>query len=54
MTKKMLDGIVLTRNVDCFELCDVLRLKFTTYYDWPINGHIMNDDSGNFFGCICR
>ncbi len=54
MTKTMLQGIVLTKNVDCFELCNVLKLKFTTYYDDPINANVMNDDSGIFFGCICK
>ena len=54
MTKTMLQGIVLTKSVDCFELCNVLKLKFTTYYDDPINANVMNDDSGIFFGCICK
>ena len=31
VTKQMMDGIVLTSEVDCFELCDILRLKLTGY-----------------------
>ncbi len=53
VTKKMLDGIVLTDKIDCFELCDILRLKLTGYVD-KLNLHIMNDGSGNWIGCMCR
>ena len=53
VTKAMLSDIVLVAKVNCFELCDILRLKLTTYSD-SINAHLMNDDSGDFFGCICR
>ena len=34
--------------------CDILRIKLTTYYDAPVNRHVMNDGSGDFFGCICK
>ena len=27
VTKKLLEGMVITQDVDCFELCDLLRLK---------------------------
>ena len=54
VTKKMLEGIVLTAETDCFELCEILRLKLTTYAENPINAHVMNDGSGDFFGCICK
>ena len=54
LTKQMMEGIVITAEVDCFDLCDIIRLKFTTYHDYPINSHVMNDGSGDFFGCICR
>ena len=54
MTKTMLEGIVLTNKVNCFDLCDILRLKLTTYYGDPMNAHVMNDGSGDFFGCICK
>ena len=53
LTKQMMEGIVITAEVDCFDLCDIIRLKFTTYHDYPINAHVMNDGSGDFFGCIC-
>jgi hypothetical protein len=49
----MMDGIVLTSDVDCFELCDILRLKLTTFVD-SLNRYVMNDDSGYFFGCMCN
>ncbi len=53
ITKKMLEGIVLTEKIDCFELCDILRLKLTGYVD-TLNLHIMNDGSGSMIGCMCR
>ena len=53
VTKAMLANIKLFSNVDCFDLCDILRLKLTTYHEF-INRHVMNDDSGDFFGCICN
>ena len=53
VTKQMMEGIILTAEVNCFNLCDILRIKLTTYTE-SINAHIMNDDSGDFFGCICR
>ena len=54
VTKAMVEDVKLFAEVDCFELCDILRIKLTTYYKDPINAHIMNDGSGDFFGCICR
>ena len=53
VTKKILEGIVLTENIDCFDLCDILRLKLTGYVD-TLNLHIMNDGSGSWIGCMCR
>ena len=53
VTKEMLDGIVLTNDVNCFDLCDIVRLKLTTFVD-SLNVHVMNDDSGYFFGCMCN
>jgi hypothetical protein len=53
VTKKLLDGIVLTSEVDCFDVCEILRLKLTGYVD-TLNLHIMNDGSGSFIGCMCR
>ena len=54
VTKQMLAHVQLIKEVDLFELCDVLRLKLTTYKDAPINQHVMNDGSGYFYGCISR
>ena len=53
VAKEMLDGIVLTNDIDCFELCEILRLKLTGYVI-ELNLHIMNDNSGNWVGCMCR
>ena len=53
VTKQILDGIVLTSEINCFDLCDILRLKLTGYVD-TLNLHIMNDGSGTFIGCMCR
>ena len=53
VTKQIMDGIVLTSNVDCFDLCEILRLKLTGYVV-ELNLHIMNDDSGNWIGCMCK
>ena len=54
VTKEMTKGKTLVSNVDCFELCDILRIKLSTYHDAPFNQHIMNDGSGDFYGCVCR
>ena len=53
VTDKLLDGIELITEVNCFELCDILRLKLTGYVD-TLNLHIMNDGSGSLVGCMCR
>jgi len=52
VTKQMLEGIVITNKIDCFELCDILRLKLAGYVN-ELNLHIMNDGS-TFVGCMCR
>ena len=56
VTKEMLKGLSLIKEVGitCYDMCDIVRLKLTTYADYPINAHVMNDGSGDFFGCICR
>ena len=54
VTKEMTAGITLLQEADCFDLCDILRLHLTTYYDYPINSHVMKDVKGDLFGCICR
>ena len=53
VTKQMMDGIVLTADVDCFDLCEILRLKLTGYTN-TLNLHIMKDGSGSMIGCMCR
>ena len=53
VSKQILDGIVLTSEISCFDLCDILRLKLSGYVD-TLNLHIMNDGSGSFIGCMCR
>ena len=53
VTKQMMEGIILTAKVNCFELCDILKLKLTIYSK-VLNAHVMNDGSGDFFGCICK
>ena len=52
VTKEIMEGIVITAETNCFELCDILRLKLTGYVD-TLNLHIMNDGSGNWIGCMC-
>ena len=54
VTKEMMEGISLLADVDCFDLCDILRLHLTTYHEPPWNVHVMNDGSGHFYGCICK
>jgi hypothetical protein len=53
VTKQIMEGIVITAEVNCFDLCDILRLHLTGYAE-SINVHIMKDGSGDFFGCICH
>jgi NADP-dependent 3-hydroxy acid dehydrogenase YdfG len=52
VTKQMLEGIELFDQINCFDLCDILRLKLTGYVD-TLNLHIMNDGSGSMIGCMC-
>ena len=53
VTKSIMENIVITAEVNCFDLCEILRLKLSGYVD-TLNLHIMNDGSGSFIGCICR
>ena len=53
VTKEMLKDIVLVAQVNCFDLCEILRLKWTTYSEF-LNTHMMNDGSGDFYGCMCE
>ena len=53
VTKQMLlDMKLYITEIDLFDLCDIIRLKLTTYADYPINAHVMNDGSGDFYGCM--
>ncbi len=54
VTKEMMEGISLLADVDCFDLCDILRIHLTTYHEPPWNVHVMNDGSGYLYGCICK
>ena len=54
VTKKLMEGIVITSEIDCFDLCDVVRLHLTTYHDYPVNAYVMKDGTGDFYGCICK
>ena len=53
VTKQMMEHMSLLVKVDCMDLCEILRLKLTTYAN-SLNLHIMNDGSGSFVGCICN
>ena len=52
LRKQMMEHMSLVVDeLDLFDLCDIIRLKLTTYHEsW--NAHMMNDGSGQFFGCI--
>ena len=52
VTKDMTAHLKVISEVDCFNLCDVLRLHLSTYSD-TLNAHVMHDGSGDLFGCIC-
>ena len=51
VTQQMMNSIALITEVNFYELCDLLRLKLTTYHT-EINVHSMNNGSGLFYGCI--
>ena len=53
VTKEMMEGISLLADVDCFDLCDILRVHLTTYHE-PWNVYVMNDGTGYLYGCICK
>ena len=55
VTSKMMEHIsLLVKEINCFDLCDILRLHLTTYHETPINAHVMKDGTGDFIGCICN
>ena len=53
ITSNMVEDIKLFNEIDCMDLCNLLRIKLTGYVD-TLNLHIMNDGSGSFIGCMCR
>ena len=52
VTSKILEDISIVSKIDCFDLCEILRLKLSGYVD-TLNLHIMNDGSA-LIGCMCR
>lgn len=54
VTKEMLKGIELLQPIDCFDLCNILKLHFTIYHEPPFNAHVMKDGTGELYGCICK
>ena len=55
VTKEILESIKLFDDtVRYADLCEILRIKLSTYADYPINRNVMNDGSGDFFGCIWK
>ena len=54
VTKQMMADMMLFGQLNFFDLCDIIRLKLTTYADYPINAHVMNDGSGDFYGCMMK
>jgi hypothetical protein len=53
VTKEMMEHMsLLVNEIDLFDLCDIVRLKLTTYQDYPVNAHVMNNGSGDLIGCI--
>ena len=53
VTKQMMGHMFLLVKVNCFDLCEILRVKLTTYF-YNLNLHVMNDGSGYFYGCVCK
>ena len=54
VTEETMQSIEIIAEIDCFDLCDILRIHLTTYHDAPFNAHLMKDGSGDFIGCICK
>ena len=52
VTKQMLEGIELISEINCFDLCDIMRKKLATYHE-DINRYLLKDGSV-FFGCVCN
>ena len=54
VTKEMMEGVEILSDVNCLDLCDILRLHLTTYHEPPFNLHVMKDGTGALIGCICN
>ena len=55
VTEEMMANIKLFKDTVIYsDLCEILRIKLSTYYDYPMNRHVMNDGSGYFYGCIWK
>jgi len=55
VTEEMLANIKLFKDTVIYsDLCDILRIKLSTYMEPPFNQHVMNDGSGYFYGCIWK
>ena len=54
VTKEIMEGIEILSDINCFDLCDILRLHLTTYHEPPFNLHVMKDGTGALIGCICN
>ena len=52
VTKEMMEGVEILSDINCFDLCEILRLKLSGYVD-TLNLHIMKDGSA-LIGCMCR
>ena len=56
VTKEMMAGVEILAEVDCFDFCDMLRERVTTYLE-DRNQHIIKSGpwgGGQFFGCMCK
>jgi hypothetical protein len=53
ITSNMFEDIKLFNEIDCMDLCNLLRIKLTGYVD-TLNLHMMNDNTGAMMGCICK
>tara|TARA_X000001382_G_scaffold123318_1_gene106984 strand:+ start:954 stop:1160 length:207 start_codon:yes stop_codon:yes gene_type:complete len=53
ITSNMVGDIKLFNEIDCMDLCNLLRIKLTGYVD-TLNLHMMNDNTGAMMGCICK
>jgi len=54
VTKEMMEGVEILSDINCLDLCDILRLHLTTYHEPPFNLHVMKDGTGALIGCICN